>query len=114
MVEQRFLSRLSRWVSLNLAALAEMREQKQWIRQIRLARGLKGRELAERMGVSPARISVLEQDEREGRVTLRMMQKAASALDCELVYMLVPKESLRPVSKAQSVLSQKPRLRVSE
>ena len=43
------------------------------------------------MRVSPARISVLEKDEQRGAVTLKMMQKAADALDCEFVYALVPK-----------------------
>jgi predicted DNA-binding mobile mystery protein A len=65
------------------------------IREVRLALGMQNRELAANLGVSPARISVLERDERRGAVTLKMMQKAANALGCDFVYTLVPKNSLR-------------------
>lgn len=69
-----------------------------WIRSVRLQRNLQGKQLADKMGVSPARISVLEKDEQRGAVTLKMMQKAAAALDCEFVYALVPK-SRQPAAK---------------
>ncbi len=61
------------------------------IRRLREAQNLMSRELAARMGVSPARISVLERDEQKGAVTLKMMARAAEALGCEFVYQLVPK-----------------------
>ena len=64
---------------------------KSWIREVRLQRNMQGKQLAKMMRVSPARISVLEKDERRGAVTLKMMQKAAAALDCDFVYALVPK-----------------------
>ena len=66
-----------------------------WIRAVRCRQGLQGKELAARMRVSPARISVLEKDELRGAVTLKMMQKAAEALDCRLVYALVPNRLVR-------------------
>jgi predicted DNA-binding mobile mystery protein A len=62
-----------------------------WIRALRTQRGMQGKQLAKRMQVSPARISVLERDEPRGAVTLKMMQKAADALDCDFVYALVPR-----------------------
>ena len=62
-----------------------------WIRAIRQQKGVQGQELARKMRVSPARISVLEKDELRGAVTLRMMQKTAEALDCTFVYAFVPK-----------------------
>ena len=52
---------------------------------------IQGKHLAKKMRVSPARISVLEKDEQRGAVTLKMMQKAADALDCTFVYALIPK-----------------------
>ena len=63
-----------------------------WIRSVRMRQGLQGKALAEQMHVSPARISVLEKDELRGAVTLKMMQKAAEALDCRFVYALIPKD----------------------
>lgn len=74
-----------------------------WIRSMRMQQKLQGKQLAKKMQVSPARISVLEKDERRGAVTLKMMQRAAEALDCRFVYALVPNA---PASRA------KPRIRL--
>jgi transcriptional regulator with XRE-family HTH domain len=73
------------------------------IRRNREAQNLLSLELARRLGVSPARISVLERDEARGAVTLKMMARAAEALGCEFVYALVPK---------QAATGQKPRLKL--
>lgn len=62
----------------------------QSIRQERLRQGLKSRDLAQRLAVSPARVSVLERDEERGAVTLNILAKAATALNCRLEYRLVP------------------------
>jgi predicted DNA-binding mobile mystery protein A len=67
-----------------------------WIRAVRTRRSIQGKQLAKKMQVSPARISVLEKDEQRGAVTLKMMQKAADALDCNFVYALVPKSQQHP------------------
>jgi len=63
------------------------------IRQARMNDGVQGKELARAMGVSPARISVLERDEVQGAVTLKMMQKAALALGYEFEYAFVRKQT---------------------
>lgn len=109
--DQRFLSRLEHWVEANKTAWPEILSQKSWLRSLRKARGLKGLDLADRLGVSPARVSVLERDEQRGAVTLKMMQKAAQALDCEFVYLLVPKTSL---PENIDLLSLKPKVRVGD
>lgn len=109
MIDQRFLIRLEHWVRANRLAWAEIRAQASWLRAVRRAQKLKGVELAKRMGVSPARISMMERDEEHGALTLKMMQKAAQALDCEFVYALIPKQSLQESSTEPA---EKPRLRV--
>lgn len=109
MSEKRFFSRLYYWVSSNTAAWSEIRLQKNWLRSARLAQGLKGLELAKRLGVSPARVSMMESDEDKGAVTLKMMQRAARALDCEFVYVLVPKKALSEVNDKNSL---KPKIRI--
>jgi len=63
------------------------------IRVMRKKQGLKGFQLAERMQVSPARISVLEKDESRGAVTLKMMQRAAHAMGCRFEYRIIPLSS---------------------
>ncbi len=61
-----------------------------WIRSMRVKQGLKGFQLAERMRVSAARISVSEKDETRGAVTLKMMVRAAEAMNCKFEYRIVP------------------------
>ena len=110
MSEQTFLPRLQAWVHANQSALSEILSRHDWIRSMRRSQGLRGRELAKRMSVSPARVSIMERAEMEGSVTLKMMKKAANALDCEFVYLLVPKSYVP--SKRASDIGSKPRIKV--
>ncbi|MDH5711798.1 MAG: helix-turn-helix domain-containing protein [Gammaproteobacteria bacterium] len=109
MSDQRFFSRLEYWVKANRAAWLEIIAQKSWLRSARQAQNLKGIDIAKRMGVSAARISMMERDEVRGAVTIKMMQKAAQALDCEFVYAVVPKTALKA---EQEQATEKPRMRV--
>ncbi len=81
-----------------------------WLRAIRHSLGMNGRQFAQRMGVSPARISKLESDELAGAVTLKTMRKAAEALDCTLVYGLVPRSSLEDTVQKQIAIYAQHRL----
>lgn len=65
-----------------------------WVRAIREALGMTTAQLARRMGVSQPRIATLEQAEARGAITLETLENAARALDCRLVYALVPREPL--------------------
>ena len=110
-MNSRFFLRLEYWVKVNRLAWAEIIQQKSWLRAARQAQSLKGIDLAKRMAVSPARISMMERDEAHGALTLKMMQKAAQALDCEFVYAVIPKKALK-ADEAQ--LTEKPRLRIQQ
>ena len=79
-----------------------------WIRKMRIKQGFKGFQLAERMQVSPARVSVLEKDEARGAVTLKMMEKAARAMGCRFEYRIVA------VTDKNEPQSAKPRYRIVE
>ena len=63
--------------------------QSNWIRSMRIKQGLKGFQLAQRLEVSAARVSVLEKDEKRGAVTLKMMERAARAMGCRFEYRIV-------------------------
>ncbi|MGI8417510.1 MAG: mobile mystery protein A [Nakamurella sp.] len=65
-----------------------------WVRAIRDALGMTAAELGQRMGVSQSVVTRMEQSERTGRVQLDTLQRAADALDCEVVYALVPRRNL--------------------
>jgi predicted DNA-binding mobile mystery protein A len=75
---------------------------KGWIRAIREALGMSGTQLAQRLRVSQPRIPKLEQDELSGAVTLKTMRQVAEALDCVLIYALVPRTSLEETVRSQA------------
>ncbi len=61
-----------------------------WIRAIRGALGMNTRQLAERVGVNQPAITQLENREATKKVTLDLLDRVASAMDCKLVYAIVP------------------------
>lgn len=65
-----------------------------WIKSIREALGMTSAQLARRLGVSQPRVTTMEQSEIKGTLTLDSLEKAAQALDCRLVYALVPRQPL--------------------
>lgn len=79
-----------------------------WVRAIRQALGMSASDLGLRMGVTEAAVRDLERAEPEGRVTLDRLNRAAEAMNCKLVYALVPKTSLAETVEAQA------RARISE
>lgn len=75
---------------------------KGWLRAIRDALGMSGKQLANRLKVSQPRIPRLEQDEVAGAVTLKTMRQAAEALNCVFVYAIVPRTSLDETVREQA------------
>ena len=65
-----------------------------WIRAIRDALGMSTTELAARMGVSQQSVTDLERSEVRETIKLDTLRRAADALDCDLVYVLVPRGGL--------------------
>ena len=63
-----------------------------WIRAVRTSLGMSVRQMAERMGITQQSASRLEKNETDDAITLRSLRRAAEALDCRLVYVLVPNE----------------------
>ncbi|MDP8299200.1 MAG: mobile mystery protein A [Candidatus Tantalella remota] len=74
-----------------------------WLRAIRTALGMNGKQFAKRLGVSAPRVTYLEQDEIAGSATIKMMQQAARALNCKFVYGIVPQKSLFDIIKKQAI-----------
>ncbi|MCY4259015.1 MAG: mobile mystery protein A [Rhodobacteraceae bacterium] len=67
---------------------------KGWVRAIRDALGMTAPQLGRRIGMKPQSVAGLEKSEAGGTIQLKTLRKAAEALDCTLVYALVPKTSL--------------------
>lgn len=83
---------------------------KGWVRAIRDALGMSGAQLAARLGVKAPSVVALEQSETADTIRLETLRKAALALDCQLVYALVPNKPLadmvaeRAQAKARGVI----------
>lgn len=67
---------------------------KGWIRAIRDAIGMTGAQLGRRLGMTAQGVVSLERSEASGTIQLNTLRRAAEAMDCVLVYALVPKISL--------------------
>jgi predicted DNA-binding mobile mystery protein A len=80
------------------------RPPKGWLRAIRDALGMTTAQYARRLGVSQPRIVELEKSERSGSVTLNTLRRAAEALGCRLVYVLVPDRPLAEVVTERAAL----------
>ena len=85
------LKQLDRALEPYRAAREVPRPSKGWIRTIRQALGVSSGELARRLGTSRQLPLQLEKGEAEDRVTLKSLRAAGNALDCDLVYALVPR-----------------------
>lgn len=75
-----------------------------WVKTLREALSMSAEQLANRLGLSRARIVQLENAEVYDAVTLRTLKEAANAMECEFVYAIVPKGSstLEGIIKARA------------
>jgi predicted DNA-binding mobile mystery protein A len=65
-----------------------------WVRAVRDVLGMTAGQLGGRIGMRPQSVLDLEKSEIAGTVQLKTLRKAAAALDCTLVYALVPNSTL--------------------
>lgn len=62
-----------------------------WLRLIRQATGIPAKEVARRLSITQWNVFRLEKAERSSRIQLSSLRRAAEALDCELLYAIVPR-----------------------
>lgn len=67
------------------------RPQRGWLRAVRRALGLKLEDVAQVAQTSRQRIFLFEKAESNDQITLRSLRRIANAMDCDLVYAIVPK-----------------------
>jgi predicted DNA-binding mobile mystery protein A len=73
-----------------------------WLRAIRDALGMSSAELGARLGVSSQTVLDLERSEQHKTIRLETLQRAADALDSDLVYVLLPRVRLDDAVEAQA------------
>ncbi len=84
-----------------------------WIRAIREALGMTTAQLGKRLGVSQPRAVTIEKAEAKGSITLDSLERAAQALDCRLVYTLVPRKPLEELVKERAKTLARQRLQTT-
>ena len=68
-----------------------------WIKAVREALGMTTAQLAKRLGVKQPSVVAIEQSEAKGTIELATLRRVAEALDCTLVYALVPNKPLEAI-----------------
>lgn len=84
--------------------------QQGWVKAIRTALGMTMAQMASRLGVSQSRIATLERAEAEGAITLKSLERAAEALECRLVYALIPRQPINEMVADRAALVARRRL----
>jgi predicted DNA-binding mobile mystery protein A len=72
-------------------AKQEPRPHRGWLRAVREALGLTLQKVAVKAGTSKQHIEKLEKAEADDRISIRGLRRVAEAMDCELVYAIIPK-----------------------
>jgi predicted DNA-binding mobile mystery protein A len=73
-----------------------------WIRAVRDALGMSGADLAERLRIRQSSIVTMERSETAETIQLDTLRRAAAAMDCTLVYALVPNGSLDEIVRRRA------------
>lgn len=63
-----------------------------WLKAIRGALGISSRQLAQIIGVDMSAVIRLEEREPLGKITIEMLNRAAQAMDCKVIYAIVPRD----------------------
>jgi predicted DNA-binding mobile mystery protein A len=73
-----------------------------WIRAIQQALGVTNRQLAKRLHLKPQTIEDMQEYEAKETIKLQTLRKLAEALDCRLVYAVVPNTPLEEMRLEQA------------
>ena len=79
-----------------------IRPPRGWIRVVREALGMTTRQLAQRIGKGQSAVIAMEKSEARDTVSLVILRQAAEALDCTLVYALVPNRPIEDTLRARA------------
>lgn len=78
------------------ARKAAIRPVKGWLRTVRSALDLTQGFVAEKLQIKRQALAQMEDAEVRGAITLGSLERAANAMDCDLVYFIVPREGSAP------------------
>ena len=90
-----------------------LRPAKGWVKAIRESLGMSAEQLAARIGVTKPRVYEIEKAEISGSITLNSLERAAHALDCQLVYTLIPRLPLQKTVEMRAMDIARERIRAA-
>lgn len=73
-----------------------------WIKYIRNALGMTTQQLAKRLKVNRRRVVKIEEAEIQDAITLKTLKEVAKAMNCILIYAIVPKTSINQILEEQA------------
>lgn len=114
MIGRRHLDQRLADTSAELLITRLARPQKGWVRAIREALGMSSAQLAKRVGVSQPVLYNIEASEVAGTVKLKTLERVAAALNCRLIYALVPNEPLESMVRERALQMAAQQLRAVE
>lgn len=76
---------------LRPASAAAAKPARGWINAVRTACGLSQRDVARRLARAQQAVAIAEKAEEREAISLQTLRRAAEAMDCELVYFIVPR-----------------------
>lgn len=79
---------------LKVASHEAKKPARGWLRAVRDAVALSQDQVARKLGIKRPSYSDLELAEERGSASLNSVQRAAEAMDCDLIYFIVPRESI--------------------
>jgi predicted DNA-binding mobile mystery protein A len=85
-----------------------------WIKAIREALGMSSAQLAKRLKIKQPTVVAMEQSELKGTIQLATLRRIAEAMNCTLVYALVPNDPLETTVREQARKVAKRRLQSVE
>ena len=81
-----------------------------WIKAIREGLGMSSAQLAKRLRISQPSVTNMEQSEAKGTIELATLRRVAEALDCSLIYALVPNKPLEMTVQGRALALARRRL----
>jgi predicted DNA-binding mobile mystery protein A len=72
-----------------------------WLKAVRTALGMTLEALANRLGITRSVLSRLEASEQKGTIQIDTLRRVAGAMNCDLVYALIPRQPLQQMVDEQ-------------
>lgn len=80
------------------------RPERGWLRAMREALGMTTRQFAQRMGKVQSAVVDMEKSEARESISLSSLRQAAEAMDCELIYAIVPRVPISDILRARATV----------